>query len=220
MPRFARVVVPTYPHHVTQRGNGRRDVFFTPADRQVYLQLLRKYSEYYHLQILGYCLMTNHVHVVAIPHREESLARTFREVHGRYAQYRNAADCRTGHVWQNRYYSCACEPSRLGSLMRYVELNPVRAGLSQSAGDYAWSSAVKHLGGADPLGLVDLELWRSHWTPEDWADGAARRRGRVSGHSGSNLQRQTTRLRAVRKNLGTTPEPPPPTWSARTPQDV
>ena len=114
--------------------------------------------------------MTNHVHVVAVPGGEESLARTFREIHGRYAQYRNAVECRTGHVWQNRYYSCACETSRMGSVMRYVELNPVRADLVGSAGDYAWSSALIHLGADDPLDLVDLEQWRSQWSCEDWVE--------------------------------------------------
>src|SRR5579871_1108313 len=107
MPRFARVIIPELPHHVTQRGNARRDVFLTPADRQVYLGLLKQYSEHYSLRILGYCLMTNHVHLVVIPGHPESLPRAMREVHGRYARYRNALDHATGHVWQNRYYSCA-----------------------------------------------------------------------------------------------------------------
>jgi putative transposase len=156
-------------HHVTQRGNARREVFFTPQDREVYLGLLRQYSEHYALRILGYCLMTNHVHLVALPHHPDSLAKTLREVHGRYARYRNAIERVTGHLWQSRYYSCPLEGLRLASLMRYVELNPVRATLVRSAADYAWSSAVMHLGGTDAAGLVDLEQWRKEWTPEEWA---------------------------------------------------
>jgi putative transposase len=136
MGRFARVVVPECAHHVTQRGNARREVFFSPQDRQVYLGLLRQYSEHYALQILGYCLMTNHVHLVARPGDPDALAKTLREVHGRYARYRNAIERITGHLWQNRYYSCALEEVRLASVMRYVELNPVRAGLVRSAADY------------------------------------------------------------------------------------
>jgi len=169
MGRFARFVVPECVHHVTQRGNARRDVFFTPQDRQVYLGLLRQYSEHYALRILGYCLMTNHVHLVAMPQHPDSLAKTLREVHGRYARYRNAIERVTGHLWQSRYYSCAFEGVRLRSLMRYVELNPVRAALVRSAGDYAWSSAVTHLGGTDAAELVDLEQWRKEWTPKEWA---------------------------------------------------
>src|SRR5258708_19710290 len=160
MGRFSRVVVPELAHHVTQRGNARRDVFFTPQDRQVYLGLLRQYSEHYALRILGYCLMSNHVHLVALPQVPDSLAKTLREVHGRYARYRNAIERVTGHLWQNRYYSCAFEGVRLASVMRYVELNPVRATLVRSASDYAWSGAVTHLGGTDAPELVELDRWR------------------------------------------------------------
>jgi len=75
MPRLARVIVPQFAHHITQRGNRRRDVFFTPGDRQVYLGLLRQYAEHYQVQILGYCLMTNHVHLIATPPEQASLAK-------------------------------------------------------------------------------------------------------------------------------------------------
>jgi putative transposase len=99
MGRFSRVVIPDYPHHVTQRGNARCEVFFSAQDRSVYLSLLRQYSEHYSLRILGYCLMTNHVHLVALPCFPDSLANTLREVHGRYARYRNALDRSSGHLW-------------------------------------------------------------------------------------------------------------------------
>ncbi len=168
MPRFARVVVPESPHHVTQRGNARRDVFFTPTDYQVYLGLLKQHSEHYALRVLGYCLMTNHVHLVVVPGDEVGLARTLREVHGRYARYRNAVERTSGHVWQNRYYSCAVDPVRLASVMRYVELNPVRAGLVRSAVDYVWSSALIHLGGTDQAGLLDLDTWWRTCSAEEW----------------------------------------------------
>jgi putative transposase len=144
-------------------------VFFLPADRQVYLGLLKQYSEHYALRILGYCLMTNHVHLVVVPTQEGALARTLREVHGRYARYRNAIDRSSGHVWQNRYYSCPLEGVRVASVMRYVELNPVRAGLVRVAEDYLWSSAFIHLGGADRAGLLDQGEWRRDRTAEAWA---------------------------------------------------
>ncbi|MEQ1948669.1 MAG: transposase [Bryobacteraceae bacterium] len=157
-------------HHVTQRGNARRDVFFSLQDRQVYLGLLQEYSQHYRLRILGYCIMTNHVHLVVVPETETSLLRTMRELHGRYSRYRNAIERGTGHLWQSRYYSCAVEGVRLGAVMRYVELNPVRAGLARAAEDYAWSSALIHLGGTDALGLVDQDEWRRDWTVETWAE--------------------------------------------------
>src|SRR4051794_41152445 len=142
MPRFARAVVPDAYHHVTQRGNARRDVFFSPQDRHVYLGLLKEYSMHYGLRVMGYSLMTNHVHLVVKPTDQHGLAKTMREIHGRYSRYRNAIDQSNEHVWQCRFYSCAFEGLHLASVMRYVELNPVRAGLVAHAGDYAWSSAI------------------------------------------------------------------------------
>jgi putative transposase len=97
------------------------------------------------------------------------MARALREITGRYAQYRNALDATSGHVWQNRYYSCPFETSRLAAVMRYVELNPVRAGLARDPGDYSWSSAVSHLGGTDAAGLLDLGAWFRDWTADGWA---------------------------------------------------
>ena len=169
MPRFARVVVPQCPHHVTQRGNVRRDIFFTAADRRVYLGLLKQYAALYQLDVLGYCLMTNHVHLVVIPAAEVSLAKAMREINMRYAQYRNAIEHGNGHLWQSRYYSCPVDPARLGSLMRYVELNPVRARLVPAAAQYEWSSARAHLGGEDTLNLLAQAEWKRCWTSDEWA---------------------------------------------------
>ncbi len=167
MPRFGRVVIPGCPHHITQRGNERRDVFFSSADREVYLGLLRQYAEIQEVDVLGYCLMTNHVHLVLIPNQARALARLLREVQMRYSQYRHAIERGRGHLWQGRYYSCPVEPERLGSVMRYVELNPVRAGMVQNAVDYRWSSAGAHLG-ADSSGVVSLGHWKKCWTTEEW----------------------------------------------------
>ena len=155
MPRLARAVISQCPHHITQRGNERREIFFTPADREVYLGLLKHHAELYPTDVLGFCLMTNHVHLVLRPHSAPSLAQLMRMVQMRYSQYRHAVEGGNGHRWQSRYYSCAVEPQRLGAVMRYVELNPVRAGLVASAGCHPWSSASVHLGAGDPWGLID-----------------------------------------------------------------
>ena len=168
MPRFARVVVPECPHHITQRGNDRRDLFFSSADRDVYLGLLRHCGQIYLVDVLGHCLMTNHVHLVLLPHAFASLGQLMREVQMRYSQYRHAIEGGSGHIWQCRYYSCAMEPARLAAVMRYVELNPVRAGMVTSADAYRWSSATVHLGGPDGWNLVALADWRQAWTPDQW----------------------------------------------------
>ena len=146
MARIARVVATGLPHHITQRGTNRQPVFTTDRSREVYLALLREHSRRHHLRILAYCLMTNHIHLVAIPEQEDSLHRTMRYVHGRFAQYINAELLRCGHLWQNRYYSCPIEPSGVEPVIAYVELNPVRAGLVQHAAEFAWSSAAFHVG--------------------------------------------------------------------------
>jgi putative transposase len=128
---------------------------------------LKRFAGLYGARILGYCLMTNHVHLVAIPSGHLSLAKLMREVNARYSHYRNAIEQRSGHLWQCRYYSCVFDHARLGSVMRYVELNPVRANIAKMADQYAWSSAIAHLGGPDPMRLLDLAGW--DWTPDDWA---------------------------------------------------
>jgi putative transposase len=96
------------------------------------------------------------------------MAKALREVTGRYAQYRNAIDRTSGHVWQNRYYSCPFETSRLAAVMRYVEWNPVRGGLARAPEDYSWSSAIGHLGGGDATGLLNLDAWFREFTAEQW----------------------------------------------------
>ena len=89
MPRMARAIAVGCAHHITQRGNNRQDVFFVDQDREVYLQILQEQAGKYGLEVLGYCLMTNHVHIVAIPHAEDSLAKGIGRTHVRYSQYIN-----------------------------------------------------------------------------------------------------------------------------------
>jgi putative transposase len=155
------------PYHITQRGVDRRETFSSDADRATYLRLLRENLEEAEAAILGWCLMPNHVHLVAMPAREDSLGLLLRRVHGRYAQYYNARTGRSGHLWQNRFFSCALGPGHLWAALAYVERNPVLAGLAMRAGDYRWSSAGAHLSGGDPAGVLDLDWWRRE-NPEDW----------------------------------------------------
>jgi len=164
---MARAVLVGVPHHLTQRGVDRGRIFFTDRDCEVYLELLRANAKRHALTVLGYCLMVNHVHLVASPQGADSLARAIGKAHCQYAAYANAKLSRTGHFWQNRFFSCALEECHLWAALRYVERNPVRAGLVSQAAEWPWSSARAHaMGTADPLvseGLVGGRFAREEW---------------------------------------------------------
>ena len=145
MPRRPRVVIPGVPHHVTQRGNDRQQVFFSTANRSLYLSLLARHSARYGAKILGYCLMNNHVHLIAVPECEDSLAKTLARTHSEYARSVNHTQERTGHLWLNRFFSCPMGPTHLQRAMLYVDMNPVRAGLVTTPWDWLWSSARAHV---------------------------------------------------------------------------
>jgi putative transposase len=168
MPRRARIVVPGEAHHITQRGNNRQDVFFVAGDRKVYLGLLREQSERFGLEVIAYCLMSNHVHLVAIPSSETSLAKAIGRTHFRYTQYINRLHGRSGHLWQNRFYSCALDDDHMAAALRYVERNPVREKMVRVPWRYEWSSASAHVGGRDRTGLLDLDAWQERWDPAQW----------------------------------------------------
>lgn len=144
MPRLARTVYPRVPHHITQRGNRREQVFFTDADRYAYLGWLREYADRYEVDVLAYCLMSNHVHLVVVPAIRESLQKALKSLHMRYAQRINRAKGWKGHVWQGRFFSSALDEGYRWAAVRYVERNPVRARMVHKAQDHPWSSAAAH----------------------------------------------------------------------------
>lgn len=167
MPRVGRIVVPGVPHHITQRGNGRQDVFFSDDDRRVYLSLLTEYGARFGLGIVGYCLMSNHVHLVGIPAKADSLAKAVGRTHFRYTQYQHDTAGGSGHLWQNRFFSCSLDEPHCWAALRYLERNPVRAGLAGQPWDYPWSSASAHcLGWVD--NRLDSTLWQKAWAPDRW----------------------------------------------------
>jgi putative transposase len=170
MARLARVVATDLPHHVTQRGNARQVIFGSDGDRLVYLQLLESNCQFHGLSMLGFCLMSNHVHLVVVPQRAEALGLALRHAHDRYASYVNARRGTSGHVWQGRYYSCPLDTEHLWAALRYTECNPVRAGMVQMPDAYRWSSAALHCGQAvGPLPLsVDVESWQRSWSAATW----------------------------------------------------
>ena len=160
MARLARVVAVGVPHHITQRGNDRQDVFRTDVDRVRYLQLLAEHAGQWGVRLLGYCLMSNHVHLIAVPRSPESFARGIGRAHYRYTREYNLMNRRSGHLWQNRFYSCPLSDSHAATALRYVDLNPVRASMAERAEEYRWSSAAAHLGIVDwPHGLLDRRAW-------------------------------------------------------------
>ena len=168
MGRLARVAAVGVAYHITQRGNARRNVFETQNDYLVYLSLLREQARLHQLSLLGYCLMSNHVHLVAVPHRSDSMPRALHHAHGRFAVYLNTCQGASGHVWQGRYYSCPLDERHLWAALRYAECNPVRAAMLSTPADYPWSSAAAHCSGEDRQHILDLEPWRNYWTPPDW----------------------------------------------------
>jgi len=170
MARFARVVVVDVAHHVTQRGNARQVILSSDGDRVAYLELLRHYSELHGLALQGYCLMSNHVHLIAVPRAAEALAQALKQAHGRYASYWNARNSSSGHVWQGRFYSCPLGETHLWRALRYVELNPVRAGIVAEAAQWRWSSAAAHCGSGTPEALLEMERWRRRWTAAEWRE--------------------------------------------------
>ncbi len=161
MPRIARVIATEYPHHITQRGNNRATVFFDDEDRQTYLKLLAGYAAKHHFQVWAYCLMNNHIHLLVVPEAETSLARGIGLTNQVYTQYLNRKLNQSGRVWQNRFFSCVVENTKyLWAVARYIERNPLKAGLVEKAEAYRWSSAKAHISGADD-NLLGATSWLS-----------------------------------------------------------
>lgn len=152
MPRFRRLVVPGYPHHVTQRGVRRQRTFFDEHDYRLYRRLATELLQEASLRIWAYCLMPNHIHAVVVPENPHSLAQFFGPLHKRYAQFINHRHEWTGHLWQARFFSVVMDEGHTLAAMRYVECNPVRSGLVETPQDWPWSSVRGHLGiNDDPL---------------------------------------------------------------------
>ena len=168
MPRKARIVVPDIPHHITQRGNNRQDVFFVDDDREKFLYLLKEQSARFGMIIDGFCLMTNHIHIIATPTKKRSLAKTMGRVNLLYSQYISYMHGRTGHLWQNRFFSCPLDTKHYFTALSYIEQNPVRAKMARYPWTYRWSSAAFHTGREDQFGLMDKSRWTQQSSHLDW----------------------------------------------------
>jgi len=152
MARLARATFVGYPHQVTQWGNYGQNVFEEEGDFQRYLTWLYEYSTRYRVEVWAYCLMWNHVHFICVPRAENGLALAFNTLHMRYAQYFHKKRGLSGHLWKGRFLSCILDEPSVVEEVRYIENNPVRAGVVEQAETYPWSSARHHvLGGSDPV---------------------------------------------------------------------
>ena len=149
MARLARLVIPGLPHHVIQRGNRRQQTFFCDDDYAAYLKLMSEWCREEGVEIWGYCLMPNHVHLIAAPKTENGLRRAIGEAHRRYTRRINFREGCRGHLWQGRFASFPMDDAHTLAAARYIELNPVRARLVRKPQRYRWSSAAAHIAARD-----------------------------------------------------------------------
>ncbi len=166
MARIARLVIPNIPHHITQRGNRRQKVFFCDDDYRHYIALLAEWCKKFSVEIWAYCLMPNHVHLIAVPSDQQGLQKGVSEAHRRYSRIINFRENWRGHLWQGRFASYPMDDVHLLHAARYIELNPVRAGLAKDPKDYAFSSAKAHLNGIDDMLVKTLPLLKriNNWS--------------------------------------------------------
>lgn len=160
MPRSARIVLPNTPHHIVQRGHNRQTVFASDEDYRYYLDNLLSFKLKFGCRIYAYCLMTNHVHLIVDPgDTPEALASLMKRVAGRQTRHVNKLEQRSGSLWEGRYKSSIISTEEyLPACCRYIELNPLRAGMVTDPAAYRWSSySCKVSSGKDPV--VDLPAW-------------------------------------------------------------
>jgi putative transposase len=191
MSRLARIVVPDYPHHIIQRGNRRQQTFFCDEDYEAYISLMAEWCGHLGVEIWFYCLMPNHVHLIAAPKSEDGLRRAIGEAHRRYTRRINYREDWRGHLWQGRFSSYVMDNKYLLAAVRYVAMNPVKAGLSKRPEKYRWSSAAAYLSGKDdPLVKTrvlnkKIDDWREFF--KEGVDSVLAEKLRTHEHTGRPL---------------------------------
>jgi putative transposase len=155
MARLPRFIIPGIPHHVTQRGNGRQQTFFTDADYRLYQALLSTHSAAARVKVWSWVLMPNHVHIIMVPSDADGIRATMSRVNRAYAGHIHAREQRTGHFWQGRFGCVAMDEAHLAAAIPYVALNPVRARLVKKAEDWRWSSVHALLNPDQDDGLTE-----------------------------------------------------------------
>ncbi|MBS3757847.1 MAG: transposase [Desulfobacterales bacterium] len=167
MARIARAIAPGFPHHMTQRGNRRQQTFFSDADYDAYIDLMAKWCDHYGIDVWAYCLMPNHVHLIAVPQTQDAIRLAIGEAHRRYSRFINFREGWRGHLWQGRFASYVMDEPYLLACARYIENNPVRAKLVCKPENWVWSSAGAHIKGEnDRLVKVEplLKMIENNWS--------------------------------------------------------
>ena len=160
MPRLQRIMAAGFPQHVVQRGNNREDCFFAEADHAAYLHWLERAARTYQVAIHAYVLMANHVHLLVTPGTEGGVSRMMQYLGRHYVQYINKTYRRSGTLWERRFHASVVETEAyLLTLQRYIELNPVRAGMVKAPEQYKWSSAKEHLAPVGSSLIVDHDVY-------------------------------------------------------------
>ncbi len=160
MPRLQRIMAAGFPQHVVQRGNNREDCFFAEADHAAYLHWLERAARTYQVAIHAYVLMANHVHLLVTPGSEGGVSRMMQYLGRHYVQYINKTYRRSGTLWERRFHASVVETEAyLLTLHRYIELNPVRAGMVKAPEQYKWSSAREHLAPVGSSLIVDHDVY-------------------------------------------------------------
>ena len=214
MARLPRLTVPSYPHHIIQRGNNRQPTFFAEKDYHVFLDCLREAKRKCHTRLYAYVLMTNHVHLLLEPEQDGDLGRFMQSVRRRYVRYVNATHNRSGTLWEGRFRSAVVSRDEyLIVCTRYIELNPVRAGMASHPAEYRWSS-YRHRALGHPDDLVDDDPWYRAWgaVPKSddsgIANGLRRRLQKRSGRRSGKLRNRAEcwAVRSFRSRLGGGPD--------------
>jgi|LauGreDrversion4_2_1035121.scaffolds.fasta_scaffold283285_2 putative transposase len=156
------------PHHVAHRGNHRRRLFESDDDRRYYIALLYRFSRLTGTHIAGFCLMSNHVHVIAIPTSLRGLSSCFARTHRKYSEHLNQRLGEHGTNWEGRFFSVPMGEAHALNALRYVERNPVEAGLVKEATDWPWSSAQMHCGAGKRWGLVGHDIRPDSVSNAEW----------------------------------------------------
>ncbi len=186
MARIARIVVPGIGHHITQRGVRSMNIFRGAEDKKYYLTLLLKLSIQEGLEIHAYCLMDNHVHLLAVPKFEGSIRKAVGETHRLYTRKINFEQRVRGHLFQERFFSCPLSESHYIATARYIERNPVRAKMCKQAWNYEFSSAKYHVGQVLNDPLLTKKDW--HFSNQEWQ---------------KFLQEESVEIDAIRKSTKT-----------------
>ncbi len=157
------------PHHVAHRGNHKRSLFETDTDRRYYLALLHRHSRLTQSRIAGFCLMSNHVHILIVPEALSSISDCIGRVHRKYSEHLNRQHGLRGTNWEGRHFCQPMDEAHAINALRYVERNPVDAGLVRAASYWEWSSAAGHCLLRQPWPLVNVDIRGSMQSPERWS---------------------------------------------------